>query len=191
MASSDRYIQPSSHQLEERVSELSLLVVRLTQQLAEQAEVISSLRSENQLLRDEVARLKGQKGKPTIKPSHLAKEPKGSAKGRGEKISRARRGGKKLKIDEIRMLKVKAPRGSRFLGYVNYDVQDLVITPRTVRYRRERWQLADGGVLVAALPDDVSGSHFGADLRRFLMYQHHHARLLKHACLSRCENSAW
>ena len=42
----------------------------------------------------------------------------------------------------------------------------MVIAPRTVRYRRERWQLADGGVLVAALPDDVSGSHFGADLRR-------------------------
>ena len=67
MASSDRYIQPSSHQLEERVSELSLLVVRLTQQLAEQAEVISSLRSENQLLRDEVARLKGG----PIKDTHL------------------------------------------------------------------------------------------------------------------------
>ena len=177
MASSDRYIQPSSHQLEERVSELSLLVVRLTQQVAEQTEVISSLRSDNQLLRDEIARLKGQKGKPTIKPSHLAKEPKGSAKGTGEKISHERRGGKKLKIDEIRTLKVKAPKGSRFLGYVNYDVQDLVITPRTVRYRRERWQLADGGVLLAALPDGVSGNHFGADLRRFLLYQHHHARL--------------
>ena len=71
------------------------------------------------MLRDEIARFKGQKGKPTIKPSHLAKEPRGSAKGRGEKKSRERRGGKKLKVDEIRTLKVKAPKGSRFLGYVN------------------------------------------------------------------------
>lgn len=177
MASSDRHIQPSPHQLEERVSELSLLVVRLTQQVTEQSEAIALLRSENQLLRDEIARLKGQKGKPAIKPSHLAKEPKGSTKGNSGETSRERRGGKKLKIDETRTLKVSAPRGSRFLGYVNYDVQDLVVTPRTVRYRRERWQLADGSVLMAALPEGVSGSHFGADLRRFLIYQHHHARL--------------
>jgi hypothetical protein len=174
--SSHRCIQFISDQLEERVRELSLLVGRLTKQVTEQTEVISSLRSENQLLRDEVARLKGQKGKPAIKPSHLAKERKRLAKDTGEKAARER-GGKKLKIDEIRTLKVKAPKGSRFLGYVNWDVQDLVITRRAVRYRRARWQLADGSVLLAALPAGVSGSHFGADLRRFLVYQHHHARL--------------
>lgn len=177
MADADRYIQPSVHQLTERVSELLLVVAQLRQQIVDQAETMSSLRSENQLLRDEIARLKGQKGKPAIKPSHLAKEPRSSAKGKDGKISRERRSGKKLKIDEIRTLKVKAPTGSRFRGYVNYDVQDLVITPRTVRYRRERWQLTDGSVLLAALPAGVSGSHFGADLRRFLLYQHHHARL--------------
>ena len=177
MANADRYIQPSVHQLTDRVSELLLVVAQLRQHIVDQAETISSLRSDNQLLRDEVARLKGQKGKPAIKPSHLAKEPRSSAKGKNGKISRERRGGKKLKIDEIRTLKVKAPKGSRFRGHVNYDVQDLVITPRTVRYRRERWQLTDGSVLLAALPAGVSGSHFGADLRRFLLYQHHHARL--------------
>jgi len=63
MASSDRHIQPSPHQLEERVSELSLLVARLTQQVTEQSEAIALLRSENQLLRDEIARLKGKRSK--------------------------------------------------------------------------------------------------------------------------------
>ncbi len=36
-----------------------------------QAEELHRLREENQALRDEVARLKGQKGKPTIGPSRL------------------------------------------------------------------------------------------------------------------------
>ena len=50
-----------------------------------------------------------------------------------------------------------APPGSRRKGYEPYTVQDLVLSSRVVRYRRERWLTPDGRELVAPLPPEVAG----------------------------------
>jgi hypothetical protein len=43
-------------------------------------------------------------------------------------------------IDEERVIKVgPLPPGSRFKGYADFLVQDLVVRPHVVRIRRERW----------------------------------------------------
>ena len=63
------------------------------------------------------------------------------------------------------MLRVAAPKGSQFRGYEPYQVQDLVLSARVVRYRRERWLTPSGETLVAPLPEGIRG-HFGAELRR-------------------------
>ena len=62
--------------------------------------------------------------------------------------------------------------GSRFKGYTSFVVQDLVVHPHVVDFRRERWQLPDGSVLTAALPAGIDG-HFGPQLRRFVLAQYH------------------
>jgi len=57
------------------------------------------------------------------------------------------KGGKtsRLSIHEERTVKVTAlPEGSCFKGYANFVVQDLVIRPHVVNFRRERWQGPDG-----------------------------------------------
>lgn len=127
--------------------------------------------------RDEIARLKGLPGRPTIKPSGMenATQPKPAT----GKCKRRRGGGKKTArrtIHEDRVMKAPVPTGSRFKGYEDFVVQDLVFRPLVVRYRRERWLTPDGQTITAPLPAGVSG-HFGAELRRFVLAQHHQGQV--------------
>src|SRR5208337_2879741 len=77
---------------------------------------------------------------------------------------------------ETKVLHVEVPPGSQFKGYEPYQVQELVITARVVRYRRQRWLTPDGETIVAPLPDGISG-HFGPELRRFVLMQYHQGKV--------------
>ena len=140
--------------------------------LVQALEEIARLKKENAELRDEIARLKGLKGRPQIKPSGMEKASEPAAKGQ-RKIGR--RGAKRVKvtIDETRDIKAASvPDGARFKGYEDFVVQDLIIQPLTTLYRRERWQLPDGETIVAPLPAGIT-THFGPELKRFVLAQYH------------------
>ncbi len=130
--------------------------------------------------REEIARLKGLKGRPDIKPPS---QPSGMEKANRPKSSSAlpRRGGgpktANRAIDEDRIIEIpELPPGSVFKGYQDYVVQELVFRKHVVRYRRERWLTPDGRELVAEMPAGVKG-HFGAELRRFVLGQHHQGQV--------------
>jgi hypothetical protein len=140
--------------------------------LVQVLEDVARLKSENAELREENARLKGLKGRPQIKPSGMenATEPEGK---RARKTGR--RGAKraKLTITETKVVAVaNIPADARFKGYEEFLVQDLVVKPLTVLYRRERWQLPDGSTVVAPLPAGIT-SHFGPELKRFVLAHYH------------------
>jgi hypothetical protein len=125
--------------------------------------------------REEIARLKGPKGRPSIKPSGMenATGPKPGGKrakprGRGKVTPRV--------MPETKVLRVAAPAGSQFKGYEPYQAQDLVLTARVVRYRRERSLTPRRETIVAPLPSGIRG-HFGPELRRYVLMQHHQGQV--------------
>ena len=131
-------------------------------------------------LHGEIARLKGLKGRPDIKPPS---RPSGMEKASRPKApsDRPRRGGgpktANRAVDEDRIVKIESPPpGSRFKGYEDFVVQELVVRRHVVRYRRERWATPDGRTLVAPLPAGVKG-HFGGQMRRFALSLHHQGQV--------------
>jgi hypothetical protein len=121
--------------------------------------------------REEIARLKGLRGRPIIKPSGMDKgtEPPKPA----QKDKRRCRGkvSPRVRIED-QVIKIAVPEGSRFKGHEPFMVQDLVISARATCYLRERWITPDGRTILAPLPNGVDG-HFGPELRRFVLMQYH------------------
>src|SRR3982750_4153893 len=126
-------------------------------------------------LKAEVATLKGVKGRPELKPSGMEKgtEPAPAGTGRGAKGSKSAR----LAVHEDRVVAAaEVPAGSRFKGYEDFLVQDLVLRPHVVRLRRERWLTPDGRTVTAPMPAGVVG-HLGPELRRFVLAQYHQGQV--------------
>ena len=137
-------------------------------------EIIQKQAEEIQGLKDEIARLKGQKPKPKIKPSNLDKNTDPSPPQKDSKPKRTTRSKtKELVIHEEQKLQPEnLPPGSKFIDYKDYVVQEIIFTSWNVIYKRGRWQTPSGKYITAELPKNVIG-HFGGDLQSFVLYQHY------------------
>ena len=172
----------------------------LVEQLLEQIESLLEKNREQaehiQQLRDEIAVLKGQKAKPKFKPSGMETETdgdgnsdedrddSGGANGSGGGTRKRAGSSKRSKTQHLRIHetlkvapKLPVPADSRFKGYRDFLVQDLRIQPHNTCYRLEVWQTPDGERLLGELPASLNGGHFGAQLRRYMLYQHHHCHV--------------
>lgn len=141
--------------------------------------IIELLNETNGQLKEEIARLKGHKGKPRIPPSSLEKDPEDKP----EKPDGKRPGSEKrsktadLKIHEtIDIPPVSIPPGSKFEGYDDYVVQGLKISLHNIRYRLECWRDPSGNLIKGKLPDSVNG-HFSPQLRGFMLQQNYHCHV--------------
>ena len=156
------------------------IILQLLEIVEQQSETIMLQAEEIQQLKDEIARLKGQKPKPTIRPSTLEKTPKDQER----KDPSGKRPGsdKRSKTSEIIIHETIPiapefiPPGSTFKGYQPYTVQGIKIEPYNIRYLLERWQTPDGTYIVGKLPPEVQG-HFSPELRSYILYQYHHCHV--------------
>ena len=146
---------------------------QITPLVAELLELIQLQMEEIQFLRDEIARLRGQKPKPNIKPSRLETALKRSKTKKRKKRPKKSKT-KKIEIHEVVSIKPdNLPQGSKLKDYQEYIVQDIVFGNWNTCYRRQRWQTPSGEYILGQLPEHVTGSHFGSTLTAFILYQYH------------------
>jgi Transposase IS66 family len=148
-------------------------------------ELIALLLELVQQLKDQIARLKGLKTRPRIKPSPLEKPrpprrrpdacwcQQGSPPRRRPKAER-------LPIhDTVVLHPPDLPEGSTLKDYEETLVQGLKIEPHNVLYRRGRYQTPEGRTILAPLPATaaVAGRHFAPTLVTYLLAQHYDQRV--------------
>jgi hypothetical protein len=166
-----------------RPEERTPLVEALLAIIRQLADRVAELEQTNQELRDEIARLKGLKPRPDIKPSVLESTKPKTERKEGEKRPGSAKRPKtaELKIhDEVPLHAEGLPEGAKLRCYEPYVVQDLNIKNSNIRYLRARYDLPGGGSVLAPFPKGVlpvAGGHFGPNLIAYILDQYHQAQV--------------
>jgi len=146
--------------------------------------VLESLFMENQLVKlelqqckDEIAKLKGEKGKPNIKPSKKVK-----AKDIDDDPLESQNSGKvwhkgskkdKIEIDReevVRIDKSTLPADAQFKGYEDKIIQDIVIKTDNVLYKCEKYYSPSlGKTYTAELPVGLQNTDFGPNIKALIV----------------------
>ena len=109
--------------------EKTAVVSALLEIVEQQSVTIQQLIEQIQHLKDEIARLKGQKPKPNIRPSKLEKDckEKKSSSGKRPGSQKREKTANLIINNEIRVPPESIPSGSIFKGYQPYTVQGIKI----------------------------------------------------------------
>jgi len=146
------------------------LLVRLLNLIEDLSADLRAAQDENQRLRDEINRLKGEQGKPTVKPdTPPASTDHSSERERHhptERVKRTKRA--TITIDREQLLRVDRallPPDAEFKGYEDVVVQDVVIRTDNVLFHKEVfYSPAHGQSYRAALPRGYAGE-FGPGVK--------------------------
>jgi hypothetical protein len=169
------------------------LITLLLNAIESQSKNIEELRKENQSLKDEINRLKGEKGKPKISPNVPEKEeviqsPKVETKKNWFKTSKK----PIIKIDRTEVKYVEKsilPPDAQHKGYRPVIVQNIKFSTDNVEYQLERYYSAsEKKTYEAELPHDIKGE-FGTELRAFIVYLYFGCRVTENKIKTILEES--
>jgi len=158
------------------------LVVQLLNLLEEVMSALRESQAENQRLRDEINRLKGEQGKPKIKANTAVPERRNYSSEAERR--RKREWSKSSKTDEIHIDREEVvpvdpdtlPADAEFKGYEEAVVQDVVFTSDNVLFRKEKWYSpSERKTYLAALPAGYAGQ-FGPGIRALALVLYYGAQ---------------
>ena len=148
-------------------------IVRLLNLVEEVTAALRAAQEENQRLRDEINRLKGEQGKPTIK-GKTPPPPRGPTTYSSEQERRVphdwTKGPKNptLRVDRDQVLVVERtilPPDAEFKGYEEVIVQDVIFQTDTVCFHKEKfYSPTEHKTYLAALPPGYAGQ-FGPGIK--------------------------
>ena len=156
---------------DERTRELVVRLLNLTETLAAD---LRAAQTENQRLRDEINRLKGQQGKPTIKPGTKPTPTDHSSEQERRQRRSWKKGGKvqQVQIDREQILRVDPailPPDAEPKGYAEVVVQDVVVHTDNVLFRKEKfYSPTQKKTYLADLPAGYQGE-FGPGVRALVI----------------------
>lgn len=183
MLDSIRHINPESIKDIDSFRDIVKLLLNIVEQQSEQFE---HLRRENQELKDEINRLKGEQGRPKF-PKAKQERAKDISSEKYRPKKNRKRGKKKPNIDidrtEYRRVdKSILPSDAQFKGYDDVIQQELCLRRQNTLYKVERYYSSSQGKLYrASLPEEYIGE-FGVGLQSLIQMMHHvcdvtHSRL--------------
>ena len=164
-------------EIEQILSQLLNRVENLTTEL-------EKVKKEKQDLRDEIARLKGGKGKPKIKPNGTTNEDdaddeneqRNKKKRRPKSIKNSKKlkpRKERIKIDReerIELDRRELPDDVEVVGYREVTIQDIKFETDNVLYRLEKlYSKSTGKYYEADLPKECEGQSFGSGIEAFIL----------------------
>lgn len=177
--------------------------------------VIKTLAEEVQNLRDDLNKLKGEQGKPNIRPQAKPKDKNHSSGdndnegGPGttspnissederkpqDKSRKQRRTNSDVKITRSEIVtidKATLPSDAIFKGYQPYIVQDIKFELDNVEYKREEYYSPSmQRSFVAALPVDYNGSGYGFNIKAMIITLHHQGKMTQQGIHEFLSNAA-
>jgi RNAse (barnase) inhibitor barstar len=154
--------------------------------------IITDLFKENQELKDEVNRLKGEKGKPKLKQNKDASADTQKNKEKMESGSKKKKtkGSKndKIKIDRaetIKLDKTNLPDDIEFKGYEEKIVQNIIIKTDNVLYRLEKYYSPSlRKTYTAEIDDSLKNTEFGVETKALISTLYYENRVTENKIAS-------
>lgn len=151
-----------------------------------QATRIKELEEENQKLQDENNRLKGEQGKPNIRKQTQGNQNISSEKERRKENKKKKKRSKKNKIsvNRVEICKIdknQLPLDAVFKGHQSVVVQDIVIRPNNIEFKKEIYYSASlKQTFVAPLPPGYQGE-YGPGIKALVLDMHHNSKTTESA----------
>ena len=168
---------PASLKTPDRDS-LIRIITELTTRIHNLEEENQELKNLIQNLKDEIRRLKGEKGRPVIKSS-LPDNPSAEKKQRrSRKWKKSKKTITITRREHLPINKELLPKDARYKGTRRIVIQDLRIEPDNVEFELERYYSSrERKTYESRLPPGYEGSSFGPGIRHLVLALHYQGRM--------------